>query len=85
MKRDRRGGRQTSNRRQSSIRVERRSGLDSPISLFAILNSLFSPLSARKGVLVVASVLICSLAVQGCHNDQEMIDKHEQILAEEDE
>ena len=85
MKRNRRNARKTINRRQSSIRAERRLMRGLPSSLFTILNSLFPTLSARNGVLVVASILFCSFAVQGCHNDQEMIDKHEKILAEEDE
>ena len=30
-------------------------------------------------------LLILILAAQGCHNDQEMIDKHEQTLAAEED
>lgn len=35
--------------------------------------------------LLIVSLLILIPAAQGCHNDQEMIDRHEQTLAAEEE
>ena len=35
--------------------------------------------------LLIVCLLFLIPAAQGCHNDQEMIDKHEQTLAAEEE